>query len=90
MIKLLVRHSAPRVLTLESARRVRLVSTVHNVVRHAPLAVLVDVKLISECAMLVASDITDLSVISSVKGAPTSVAIRMEPVTSALIQIYMD
>ena len=86
-----VHHSVQFVMPVESARYVRLGSTVLNVVRHVLVAVLEDVRSTRGGAMPVLEDHMDLSVIRSVQqGAPILDVIKTEPATNAYVQITMD
>jgi len=84
------RHSAPRVLTLESARRVRRGYTVHSVLRVVPVAVMGGVIPTRGHVMAVYVDHMEPSVSRRVQqDAPILVVIRTEHATNVSIQTCM-
>lgn len=91
MNNLHVRHSAPLVLILESARPVRRVTTVISVVKYVTVAVMVDVILTREPVLPATVDITARNVISNVHmGALILVVIGMELATIVYFLMSMD
>jgi len=85
-----VRHSVPRVLSLETARPVRRDTSVLSVVRHVLEIVMANVNLIQGRVMLVKVAIMDLCAISNVKIVPIVDVIKMELVSNVSKKLHMD